>query len=514
MNNREWESMNEKDFETMLESSISGSLPEDVVAGVTPWKKAMNRVLIGMALYTIELNFWYLNFIFPAIGMVLSLLGFRTLRRENKWFRNCFIITVIRTAFVFPMLILNTTIIQSTVLTSSIASVQTIVNIILLIVEFFCLWSGLRAVQRKVNLPPRAGGAVALIIWYVLMCILAVIRYQGLLIAGAMLIGYIFIIRSIYMLSKELDEAGYAIQTVSIKITDRCIVLSLVFVLIIGCTFGYLFGGSYPIEWSIVDSYEHGEAENIKKSLIKLGFPEYVLNDLTPEDIAACDGALQVVVYVKDEAVNDGRKVTTWRYDNKDHRYIEQSTTVYDVKDLRMTGVGVKVPGEEEEWIIFHHFLWMTNPGFYGTEFIQIQPVYQYTSEGLASIGKATGRVLYDKDGKTFSASYYALREQTYTSSSFFWGERTRTDIFATFSMPSKGENCRGYVAYPVAEVQDGWDINSWFNYTHQKSWLQYPAVTAIEAYMKNNGWINNGVFRSVQSALQFAPADENPEPF
>lgn len=77
--------------------------------------------------------------------------------------------------------------------------------------------------QRKVNLPPRAGGAVALIIWYALMCVLAVIQYNGLVIAGAMVIGYIFIIRNIYMLSKELDEAGYSIQTVSIKVTDRCI---------------------------------------------------------------------------------------------------------------------------------------------------------------------------------------------------------------------------------------------------------------------------------------------------
>ena len=51
MNNRERESMNEKDLEIMLKKSISSFPPEDVVAGVTPWKKAMNRALIGMAFY-------------------------------------------------------------------------------------------------------------------------------------------------------------------------------------------------------------------------------------------------------------------------------------------------------------------------------------------------------------------------------------------------------------------------------------------------------------------------------
>ena len=37
MSNHEWESMNEKDFETMLEKSVSDFPPDDVVEEVTPW---------------------------------------------------------------------------------------------------------------------------------------------------------------------------------------------------------------------------------------------------------------------------------------------------------------------------------------------------------------------------------------------------------------------------------------------------------------------------------------------
>lgn len=43
----------------------------------------MNRILFGMALCAITLNFWCLNYILPAIGTVLLLLGFRTLRRKT-----------------------------------------------------------------------------------------------------------------------------------------------------------------------------------------------------------------------------------------------------------------------------------------------------------------------------------------------------------------------------------------------------------------------------------------------
>ena len=52
MSNHEWESMNERDFETMLEKSVLDFPPDDVVEDVTPWRKAMSRVLIGCLLYT------------------------------------------------------------------------------------------------------------------------------------------------------------------------------------------------------------------------------------------------------------------------------------------------------------------------------------------------------------------------------------------------------------------------------------------------------------------------------
>ena len=79
MSNHECESVNEKDFEAMLEKSVSDLPPDDVVEEVTPWRRAMNRVLIGIALCAVTLNFWCLNYILPAIGMVLSVLGFLTL---------------------------------------------------------------------------------------------------------------------------------------------------------------------------------------------------------------------------------------------------------------------------------------------------------------------------------------------------------------------------------------------------------------------------------------------------
>ena len=83
--------LNEQEFDSMLQSSMAELPPDDIAYEVTPWRKAINRILTGFALGAITLNFLGLNYLLPAIGMILTILGFRTLRKENKWFNACWI---------------------------------------------------------------------------------------------------------------------------------------------------------------------------------------------------------------------------------------------------------------------------------------------------------------------------------------------------------------------------------------------------------------------------------------
>ena len=506
MCDRPWETMTDADFEAMLAQSVPDTPPEEIVAEVTPWRRAMNRILFGMALCAITLNFLCLNYILPAVGTVLLLLGFRTLLRENRWLGGCFAVTVIRAVYFFATLVLNTTILQSAVFTPAVTAALTVINAVLLLALYFCFWRGLLAVQKKAGLPAQTGGALALIVWYALVCVLAAVQYGGWVVPIAMLIGYGFILRSLCRLSGALDEAGYAIAPGPVRVTDRRLVLVIAAVLGIGCTLGYLFGGSYRMDWQPVDASTQTQTAAIRQQLLDLGFPEAVLNDLAPEDIAACDGALRIVTETENYPVNDGRNVLWEAYNEKNERYYVQDT-VYDVKELRLTGVAVQLPGEQETWMVFHHFLWTTDPGFYGTEAIQIRPACRSIPEGWAAAGDATGRVLYDRGGQTFAAPYASLGARTFTANTVLWGEQTNTDLFAAFSLPRHGEHCRGYVAYSTTEARDGYILSSGVYYTHQQSWLQYPVVTAMEKRLTTT-WGDSGAFRTVQDALQFFPAD------
>ena len=506
MREHERESARDDAFEALLAQSVAELPPEEIVADVTPWRRAMERVLFGLALCMVTLNFWCLNYLLPAIGTVLLLLGFRALRRENPWLGGCFVCAVLRTACVFPSLILNTTILPGDACRSAAAAVSAALMLALLL----CFWQGLLAVQKKAGLPAQTGGALALIVWYALVCVLAAVHYTGWIVPIAMLIGYGFILRSLCRLSGALDEAGYAIAPGPVRVTDRCLVLVIAAVLGIGCTLGYLFGGSYRMDWQPVDASTQAQTEAVRQQLLGLGFPEEVLNDLAPEDIAACDGALRIVTETEDYPVNDGRNVLWEAYNEKNERYYVQDT-VYDVKELRLTGVAVQLPGERETWMVFHHFLWTTDPGFYGTEAIQIRPAYRSIPEGWSAAGDVTGRVLYDRDGQTFAAPYASLGAQTFTANTVLWGEQTNTDLFAAFSLPRHAEHARGYVAYSTTDARDGYVLSSGEYYVHQQTWLQYPVVTAMEKRL-TAAWGDTGAFRTVQDVLQFDPVDTDTE--
>ena len=80
--------------------------------------------------------------------------------------------------------------------------------------------------------------------------------------------------------------------------------------------------------------------------------------------------------------------------------------------------------------------------------------------------------------------------------------------ITAVFSLPRRGERCRGYLTYGVETVEEGWLLDSWSNYTHQVKWLNYPAMTAQE-YDRSGIWNGFGAFHTAQTAIQFYPASE-----
>ena len=212
MDERKSQPINDAQFDAMLQNSLPELPPEEIVREVTPWHKAIYRALVGIAFNTFTLNFLCLNYILPAIASILTLLGFRSLRRENRWFQACYGITLVRSAVFFAQLILNASIRQSAYYASRLSELVTAGSLGLLFVLFFCLWRAFIAVRLKAGLPGRAPGALWLILWYLVILFMASIHYTGLILPLVMLVSYVLMIRSLLKLARELDEAGFAIR--------------------------------------------------------------------------------------------------------------------------------------------------------------------------------------------------------------------------------------------------------------------------------------------------------------
>ena len=211
----------DQNFEAFLESTFEATPPDEVVNRVTPWRGAINRILAGMALTTVTLNFLNLNYILLTVGLLLSLLGFRALRDANRWFRVCWGLTIVKLALSLPELVWNATIFQAAIRASPLYTIWMAAGIFVTFLLYFCLWRGFLAIQRTVGIPEHAGAIVGLLIWYALMLALALLHAGGWIIFVPMVVFFVLDLRGLYRLSAELEENGYALRPCAVRISGR-----------------------------------------------------------------------------------------------------------------------------------------------------------------------------------------------------------------------------------------------------------------------------------------------------
>lgn len=495
--------MDDKRLDALIESALPETPPDDAAGGITPWRKAMAQVLWGIGLCAVTLNFLALNYILPAVGALLMLCGFRTLRRENRCFAWLYAVSALRAATWFFTLVSLCTIYSSAPAVERVSSALTYVSVAAQLITPLLLFGAIRGVQAKAGVKKHAAGAIWLLVWYSIVLVLGLYGAVLGLLGGILFIAaFVLIIRSLYKLYSELDEAGYAVTAAPGSVSNRAMTIALTGITLALMLCGYLFLARYPMDWQPLQPA--GEAQT-RAELAALGFPEDVLADLSDEDVAKCAGALRVVYYTEDYPVNDGEEVRETYVDGDGVAHTHISTE-YPVKELRTTGVAVELP--EGRWMVFHHFRWTEPVNFYGTESIQLWTPDRMMPEGWYSGGEPSGRVMYGSGGESLVSDFYFLGREDYTSNSVFFGQSYNNDIFAAYSAPLHAENVRGYVAYPVVMQREGWIFDSWVNYTHQQTPLQFPVYTAMQMRMRNS-WNKAGAFLTVQTALQFHPDNE-----
>ena len=473
-------------FAQMMREDASALPPPEKI---NPWSMAMTRVLWGLGLITITLNFLYLDVILPAVGGLLLVLGFRTLRRENTPLRWCYILSLASLAVRGACIVLAALPVET-------GLAPAYVNIALLQVLYVCLWRGMVGVSRAAGAEkPAAPAAGAMALFYALLLPLALIGLQGWLLVMPILIVYAAILRNMWKLTRSLENMGYAITAAPVRLPGWAVLWGSLAAMLAAVLLTAFLGQRYPMDWQ--PRQDAPQDASIRQQLLAKGFPSYVLDDLTAEEVSRMAGAVRVYRQVERlYSDTDHRTITTAHYmsdpdrplvfdrtitdvDGEGERHYTYVYRVYDTLEQTMTHVAVELPEEDgvRRYIYIHHLTYDTQPSPRLTEALELWPAWQ-VEIGWTPGGAVSGRLLCERSGGEQTAPFYSLTGGSQQITDIF-GTRWEQQITALWTRPAHAEKIRAYVLYDALRLEDSWVIESWTNYARQTAPV-YPYRDAI----------------------------------
>lgn len=482
--------LSEKEFDDILKNTLNAKPPnEDIAKSITPWKKAFNTAILGMALSSLVPNILLMNYILPVIGTLLSIAGFRILRQENKHFRACYILSAVKAVMAVLNCIFSATVYSTVEVNHPLGKTLGFAGFAATFLIFIFFTLAIRQTQIKANIPVNIRNPVAMIFLYLVIGLLSLLQYNGIIIGWSVIIGYIVIAVNFFRIPKTLDSAGYVIKSAPVRVHMAFISVFVTLCVVAGVVCGYMFFHNFPMKWEETPTQEPTEITEIKEHLLSLGFPERVLDDMSEDDISACKNATKVFYETEEQSVDEEIDFLGINPDDP------------ETKEIRFTHILIKDNCPHEQWRLIHHFEWINGDDFYGTEAIQIWSQYA-KYKALVNRNSYSGRVLYTENGKNYASPFYSFTTESYKYDLVVFDKSTQTDMFANFSFPAGNLKQRGYVSYSFYLNSDT-STGSWINYNHQKTWMQFPVVSAAESRRKDST-VSNGAFIMILDAFTF----------
>lgn len=408
-------------------------IPSDqMVDDVTPWRQSMRYVLLGWLLSAVAIETHILSYYFPVIGGVLLYLGFRSLKKENRWLKAGLTLSLVLGVWSLLRFAASRTIWFTAISGTALYGIADYLSQGITLAILVCLRQGICQIQKKAGAEADTRYLLASGALYALIALLPLLGpgdiFTLLTLAAVAALAF-----CLYKAYKHIGEAGYAIQSAPVKLRKLFVWLISAGLMLVCVVVGLLFFQQYPMQWEA----QQPANLTIRNELAALGMPEQILSDLSDEDVASLAGAEQIRV---------GKDVS------------------YETNP-QMTTVAIKMTGG---WKVIHHFRWLDAPLYRGTEMLKLESSSFYTDYA--------GRVLWDNGDTVQSAPYYFL--ETFAAAPT--RKPSPDSVYAAFSFPWGAENCRGYVLYDCGtEAPDNGD----FPYYYQEAPLLLMDVQDIVTY-------------------------------
>ena len=497
--------MTQKDFDRILMDDLAELPPSNyVVASATPLNTAIKNILWGMVLIFFKLNFFYLNHILPLLGACLLYLGYRSLRKENKWFRLCWIISGVLLIWhgVWDVLAATPVLAQlsRSALNWPLTALTSAINFTLL----FSLRAGLRAAfaatgERQPKDWLKAGiiaevAVYAIAIWCDLVSLTKVdaifpvfgpqivegwewLYHTRTFTAIAL---QIFLLFCIGKQGIALGGRGYRVTPSPVRLpAGRVIAGVFAAVLLALPPAMYLSNHVSMPEGQVFELTLTAEQEQTRQKLVELGLPGGLAELLDGAELDACSDAVAVYEPILLDTILLGQE----RYDQGNF-----ATQSFAGQENRISAWMVVLPDQTIR--VYQWFEYTRLPDVRLQEQFSVDPSGNYPQDDYAA------RLVWEQDGTAYTCRPEVQLKGGQTADqldeeALWWYENELNrlgylhySLWIDFSIPRDAETMQGYTAYTAdisrhfeQEAEFGSDFYDFFRYAirHQTGFLQYP---------------------------------------
>ena len=514
--------MSPNEFDRSLMEDLSQLPPAPgEVWDYTPWRSAMTKILWGMGLTTFRFEFFYLQYILPLLGAALLYLGYRTLRRENRWFRLCWVLSGVLLAVHMATDILTATpvmgwIIQNSTLQWGLTWLLQGMNLLML----FSLWRGTRTafavVGEKQPKDWLAQGfvcyllALAIALWSELVPYTEttmfgadiIDQYQW-LVTGRSIAGLILMIRLLMCIayqSSALANRGYSITPVPVRFTPTVFLAGVFAVVLLSSIAALWLSSRAPaLEAQPLSAVHAEEYSSVRAHLVDLGMDADLANSLDEAELERCRDALAVYDLPLYHAYGE-------------HTYNrEDETGRADVEYVTLRSWAVQLPGDQARYYLT--FRWLQNPEYNIRDGLTGDPSSYDPSYDFSA------RILWTQDGQDWTAAPtvhlgggetpeelpdWALEWYDYELEAL--GHLAYIP-WCQFSFPADSENRWGWMAWSQDRSDDAGTLYylSLLFYRHQVSWLHYPYYS-FPQLLASSSITRDGVTQTFGGVYELVP--------
>ena len=514
--------MSPNEFDRRIVEDLSQLPPAPgEVWGYAPWRSAMTKILWGMGLTTIHFEFLYLQYLLPLLGAALLYLGFRSLRKENRWFKLCWVLSGVLLAVHMATDILTATpvmgwITQNPALQWGLTWLLLGMNLLML----FSLWRGTRAafavVGEKQPKDWLAQGfvcyllALAIALWSELVPYTEttmfgadiIDQYQW-LVTGRSIAGLILMIRLLMCIayqSSALANRGYSITPVPVRFAPT-VFLAGVFAVVLLSSIAVLWLSSRApaLEAQPLSAVHAEEYSSVRAHLVDLGMDADLANSLDETELERCRDALAVYDLPLTHAYGENT------YNREDE------TGRADVEYVTLRSWAVQLPDDQVRYYLT--FRWLQNPEYNIRDGLTGDPSSYDPSYDFSA------RILWDQDGQTWSAAPtvhlgggetpeelpdWALEWYDYELEAL--GHLAYIP-WCQFSFPADSENRWGWMAWSQDRSDDAGTLYylSLLFYRHQVSWLHYPYYS-FPQLLASSSITRDGVTQTFGGVYELVP--------